>query len=88
MIGIGNLVGSGIFTLSGIAAKFAGESLAISWATSGFIAYLTGLIFAEISSKVKKSGGIYIYSYIINGELSAWQSSWSMFARYGISTAI
>lgn len=72
MIGIGNLIGSGIFTLSGIAAHFAGESVAISWIISGFIAYLTVLIFAEISSKVKKSGSIYIYSYIITGEFSAW----------------
>ena len=72
MIGIGNLIGSGIFTLSGIAASFAGESIVISWIISGFIAYLTVIIFAEISSKVKKSGSIYIYSYIITGEFSAW----------------
>lgn len=72
MFGIGNIVGSGIFTLQGIGAKFAGESIALSWALSGFIAYLTSFIYAEISSKVKKSGGIYIYSYIINGELTAW----------------
>ena len=72
MIGIGNLIGSGIFTLSGIGAKIAGESIFISWMLSGFIAFLTVIIFAEISSKVKKSGSIYIYAYIINGEFSAW----------------
>ena len=41
MIGIGNLIGSGIFTLSGIGAKLAGESISISWIFSGFIAFLT-----------------------------------------------
>ena len=88
MIGMGNIIGSGIFTYSGIGAKSAGEAIFISWIISGLIASLTVFVFAELSSRIKKSGSSYIYAYIITGEFSAWQVSWSMFARYGTATAI
>lgn len=77
MVGFGNLIGTGIFTLSGISTKYAGAAICFSWLFAGAVAALTTLVYAELSSKVAKSGSSYIYAYILTGEFSAWLVSWN-----------
>ena len=76
-IGFGNIIGSGIFAYSGITAKIAGSSMAISWLLAGLIALLTALVYGELANKIKKSGSSYIYAYIITGEFTAYMVSWN-----------
>ena len=87
-IGFGNIIGAGIFAYSGITAKVAGSAMAFSWLLAGLVALLTTLVYAELSSKIKKSGSSYIYAYIMTGEFTAYMIGWNLFARFGLSTCI
>lgn len=87
-IGFGNIIGSGIFAYSGITARAAGSAMALSWLLAGLVALLTTLVYAELSSKIKKSGSSYIYAYIMTGEFTAYMVGWNLFARFGMSTCI
>jgi APA family basic amino acid/polyamine antiporter len=88
LLGIGGTIGGGVFTLSGIAARLAGAYLWISWLISGVITMLSAMIFAELSSKIQRSGSSYIYAYIISGELMAWFIGWNVFMQYGICASV
>ena len=88
LLGFGNTIGAGIFTLSGIAAKEAGEDAPFCWLISGVVSFFTALVYAEFSSKIRKNGSSFIYAYAITGEFSAWMIAWNIFARYGFPAAI
>lgn len=77
MLGFGNTIGSGIFTLTGVAAKTSGAAAFLGFIISGFIALLTALVFAEFSSIIPKSGSSYLYTYTTFGELPAWIVGWN-----------
>ena len=87
-IGFGNVIGSGIFAYSGIAAKVAGSAMSVSWLLAGVIALLTTMVYGEFANKIKRSGSSYIYAYIITGEFSAYIVSWNQFARFGMASSI
>ena len=87
-IGFGNIIGSGIFAYSGITGKVAGSAMALSWLLAGAVALLTTLVYAELSSKIRKSGSSYIYAYILTGEFTAYMIGWNLFARFGCGTCI
>ena len=61
MIGIGAMIGAGIFVLTGIAAGEAGPAALIAFALNGFVTLLTALSYAELASSYPKSGGGYSY---------------------------
>jgi basic amino acid/polyamine antiporter, APA family len=76
-IGIGAIIGAGIFVITGqAAALYAGPAIVISFAIAAFICILTALCYAELSSLIPRTGGIYTYSYVAMGECAAWIVGW------------
>lgn len=87
LLGFGNTIGAGVFALTGLASKCAGQAIFLSYIISGMIALLTALVFAEFSSLIPKAGSSYIYTYSTFGELPAWIVGWNQNLRYGGSAA-
>ena len=73
ILGIGAMVGTGIFTITGTAAaNLAGPALIISIVIAAFCVGLSALFFAEFASRIPSTGGAYSYLYTIFGEFPAW----------------
>ena len=82
-VGIGAIIGAGIFVISGqAAASYAGPGILISFLIAGFVCVLAALCYAELASMITFSGGAYSYSYVALGELPAWIVGWAMSAQY------
>lgn len=76
-LGLGSIIGTGIFTITGIgAAKYAGPALVISIILAAIAVGISALIFAEFASRVPSSGGAYSYLYTTLGEFPAWMTGW------------
>lgn len=73
MIGIGAIIGVGIFVITGaVAAKYSGPAITISFALAGIVCIFTALSYAELASLLPIAGGAYSYSYVVLGEVFAW----------------
>jgi APA family basic amino acid/polyamine antiporter len=82
-LGIGAIIGGGIFTLTGIAAHdHAGPALAISFMLAGIACTFAALCYAEFSSILPVEGSAYAYSYGTVGELFAWFIGWNLILEY------
>ncbi|MDR0725101.1 MAG: amino acid permease [Prevotellaceae bacterium] len=82
-LGIGAIVGTGIFVITGqAAAEYAGPSLTISFLISAVCCVLAGLCYAEFASMIPISGSVYSYSYVTTGELLAWFIGWDLVLEY------
>src|SRR5512137_42950 len=75
-IGIGAIVGTGIFVLIGVASGIAGPAVILSFIIAGFVALLTGLSTAELSSFIHESGGSYIYTTKAFGRFPGFVVGW------------
>lgn len=88
MLGIGAIVGTGIFILPGtVAATHSGPAISISFIIAAFVCCLAGMCYAEFSSKIPVTGSAYIYTYITFGELVAWLVGWALVLEYGLAVA-
>lgn len=87
MLGFGNTIGSGVFTLTGVASKSAGSAAFVGFMISGMCAMLTALVYAEFSAIIPKSGSSYLYTYTTFGEFPAWIVGWNQNLRYGGTAA-
>ncbi len=82
-LGIGGIIGAGIFTLTGVAAaKYAGPGLVYSFMIGGVLCALAGVCYAEMASMVPVAGSAYAYSYTTMGELIAWIIGWDLVLEY------
>lgn len=82
-LGMGAMVGTGIFTVTGIgAANFAGPALIVSIIISAIAVGLSALFFAEFASRVPSSGGAYGYIYATLGEFPAWLVGWFIIMEF------
>ncbi len=82
-LGIGSIVGAGIFVLTGqAAAQYAGPAIVISFIISGFACVLAGLCYAELASMIPISGSAYTYAYATLGEFFAWIIGWDLILQY------
>ncbi|MCS7298225.1 MAG: amino acid permease [Bacteroidia bacterium] len=82
-LGIGAIIGGGIFTLTGVAAKlYAGPALALSFVIAGIACLLAALAYAEFASIVPVEGSAYAYSYATVGEIIAWFIGWNLILEY------
>ena len=84
MLGIGAIIGAGIFSLTGTAAAFyAGPGIVYSFILGGILCAFTGLCYAEMAAMVPVSGSAYAYSYATLGEFVAWIIGWDLILEYG-----
>jgi APA family basic amino acid/polyamine antiporter len=87
-MGIGAIIGTGIFVLVGVgSATRAGPSLTLSFIIAGVVSALAALCYAEVSSKVPISGSAYTYTYATVGEFLAWIVGWSLVLEYALGAA-
>ncbi len=86
-LGIGAIIGTGIFVLTGIAAHDkAGPALMLSLATSGVTCVFAALCYAEFASMVPIAGSAYTYAYATLGELFAWIIGWDLILEYAVAS--
>jgi APA family basic amino acid/polyamine antiporter len=86
--GIGCIIGTGIFVLTGIAAHDkAGPALILSFVLAGVVTIISALCYAEFASMVPVAGSTYSYSYITLGELFAWIIGWDLILEYTVAAA-
>lgn len=87
-LGIGSVVGAGIFVLAGTsAAQYAGPAIALSFIFAGISCLFAGLCYAELASMIPVSGSAYTYSYATLGEFLAWIVGWCLVLEYLFSGA-
>lgn len=87
-MGIGAIIGTGIFVLTGVAsATRAGPSITISFVVAGIVSALAALCYAEVSSKIPISGSAYTYTYATLGEFLAWIIGWDLVLEYALGAA-
>src|SRR6476469_43518 len=86
-LGIGAIVGTGIFTLIGVGAGRAGPAVLISFAVAGVICACAALAYAEMATMIPASGSAYTYSYTVLGEVIAWVVGWSLILEYSLVVA-
>ncbi len=88
LLGIGCIIGTGIFVLTGrAAATFAGPGIMISFIITGLLCTFVALCYAELASAVPVSGSAYSYSYAAMGELAAWVMGLLLVLEYGLAAA-
>ncbi|HEY2445516.1 MAG TPA: amino acid permease [Rhizomicrobium sp.] len=86
-LGVGAIVGTGIYTLTGIGAGLAGPAVILSFALCGVICACAALCYAEMSTLMPVAGSAYTYSYAVLGELVAWIIGWSLVLEYTVAAA-
>ncbi len=87
LIGVGSIVGTGIFVLTGIGAERAGPGLILSFVIAGFVCAMAALAFAELASMIPVAGSAYTYTYATLGELAAWIVGWCLILEYAIAAS-
>lgn len=88
LLGIGCVIGTGIFVLTGVAAaEHAGPAIVLSFVISGLACAFAALCYAELSSAIGGSGSAYGYAYAGIGEFPAWIIGWLLILEYSVATA-
>jgi APA family basic amino acid/polyamine antiporter len=77
LMGIGGVIGTGIFVLTAEAAQKAGPGMMISFVIAGAVCAVAALCYSELASMVPVAGSAYTYSYAVLGELVAWMVGWA-----------
>jgi APA family basic amino acid/polyamine antiporter len=86
-LGVGAIIGTGIFVVIGEGANLAGPGLIISFLLAALTCVFSALSYAELASSIPVSGSAYTYSYATMGEIVAWIIGWDLILEYGISVA-
>ena len=87
-LGVGAIIGAGLFSLTGIAAaENAGPGITISFALAAFACAFAGLCYAEFASMIPVAGSAYTYSYATMGEFMAWIIGWDLVLEYALGAA-
>lgn len=88
LLGVGAIIGTGIFVLTGVAAATqAGPAVVLSFVVAGIACAFAALCYAELSASVGGCGSAYGYSYAAFGEFMAWIIGWDLILEYGVSVA-
>jgi APA family basic amino acid/polyamine antiporter len=87
-LGVGCIIGAGIFVLTGLAAnQYAGPGLVLSFVVAGIGCALAALCYAEFASTVPVAGSAYTYAYATLGELFAWIIGWDLVLEYAVASS-
>src|SRR5882757_8301091 len=87
-LGVGAIIGTGIFVLTGVAAHdLTGPALMLSFVVSGITCIFAALCYAEFASMVPVAGSAYTYAYATLGELFAWIIGWDLVLEYAVASS-
>src|SRR4029079_18868433 len=86
-LGLGAIIGTGIFVILGEAIGDAGPAIIVSFILAGLTCAFSALSYAEMASTIPVAGSAYTYSYATMGELVAWVIGWDLILEYGVSVA-
>src|SRR5512146_2982454 len=86
-LGVGAIIGAGIFVLSGLGAHYAGPGLMLSFVISGLGCAFAGLCYAEFAAMIPLAGSAYTYAYATLGELFAWIIGWDLTLEYAMGAS-
>jgi APA family basic amino acid/polyamine antiporter len=87
LLGIGAVIGTGIFALTATAAQKAGPGMMVSFMIAGTVCALAALCYSELASMVPVAGSAYTYSYAVMGELVAWLVGWALILEYALGAS-
>ncbi|MEA2999990.1 MAG: basic amino acid/polyamine antiporter, family [Sphingomonadales bacterium] len=87
LLGIGAVIGTGIFVLTATAAQKAGPGMMISFIIAGAVCAVAALCYAELASMVPVAGSAYTYSYAVMGEMVAWLVGWALILEYALGAS-
>src|SRR5690349_11040667 len=87
LLGIGAIIGTGIFVLTAEAAQKAGPGMMWSFVIAGFVCAVAALCYSELASMVPVSGSAYTYTYAVMGELMAWMVGWALILEYAVAAS-
>jgi APA family basic amino acid/polyamine antiporter len=87
--GVGIVIGTGIFTLTGVEARqHAGPAVALAFGIAGVVSLLAALCYAELASSVPAAGSAYTYAYATMGEVVAWIIGWDLVLEFALGAAV
>nr|WP_157028244.1 amino acid permease [Sphingomonas horti] len=84
-LGVGAIVGTGIYTLTGVGAERAGPAVILAFAIAGAVCACAALAYAELATLIPTSGSAYTYTYSVLGETLAWIVGWSLILEYSLA---
>src|SRR5699024_1992368 len=84
-LGIGAIIGTGIFVIIGEAIGDSGPAIVLSFVLAGLTCVFSALSYAELASTIPVAGSAYTYSYATMGEFIAWIIGWDLILEYGVS---
>ena len=87
LLGVGGIIGSGIFVLIAEAAQKAGPGMILSFGVAGFVCAVAALCYSELAAMVPVAGSAYTYTYAVMGELLAWLVGWALVLEYGVAAS-
>ncbi|WP_295227600.1 amino acid permease [uncultured Brevundimonas sp.] len=87
LLGIGAIIGTGIFVLTASAAQKAGPGMMISFVIAGAVCAVAALCYSELASMAPVSGSAYTYTYAVMGELLAWTVGWALILEYAVAAS-
>src|ERR1041385_4310789 len=86
-LGVGAVIGAGIFVLAGLGAHYAGPGLMLSFVVSGLGCAFAALCYAEFAAMIPLAGSAYTYSYATMGEIFAWIIGWDLTLEYAMGAS-
>ncbi|MCU1300394.1 MAG: Amino acid permease [Candidatus Sulfotelmatobacter sp.] len=86
-LGVGAIIGAGIFVMVGLGAQYAGPALSLSFVLSGLGCAFAGLCYAEFAAMIPLAGSAYTYAYATLGELLAWIIGWDLTLEYAMGAS-
>ncbi|EQB00011.1 APA family basic amino acid/polyamine antiporter [Sphingobium wenxiniae] len=87
LLGVGAIIGTGIFVLTAAAAQKAGPGMMWSFVIAGLVCAFAALCYSELASMVPVSGSAYTYTYAVVGELLAWMVGWALILEYAVAAS-
>ncbi|MFZ3484573.1 amino acid permease [Sphingomonas sp. 3-13AW] len=87
LLGVGAIIGTGIFVLTAEAAQKAGPGMMVSFIIAGAVCAVAALCYSELASMLPVSGSAYTYTYAVMGELLAWMVGWALILEYAVAAS-
>ena len=87
LLGVGAVIGTGIFVLTSVAAQKAGPGMMVSFIMAGFVCAVAALCYSELASMVPVAGSAYTYTYAVLGEVMAWMVGWALVLEYALGAS-